>query len=380
MTISDRRIKLADAISFYRARSNSMKLYAVILAGGKGERFWPKSRTNFPKQFVSLFGKYSLIQQTYKRIRKIVAIYNQYYVIPDGLVTILKKQIPLKDKNIIIEPVGRNTAPAIALAAIYLEKISPDSTMIVLPADHLIENEDKFYDCVWFAYEIAQRGFLVTFGIPPTVPDTGYGYIHVGQKYSKKNGIDSYYGQKFVEKPNLALAKEYLRAKTYFWNSGMFVWKTSTILDAVKLCLPQFYNSLKDFQQYIGTSKEYKLLERLYKNAPASSIDYAVLESARNLIVVKGNFIWDDVGSWQALDRHFPWDKQRNIVIGDSYNIDTKKSIIVSDDGLVATMGVENLIIVRTKGVTLVIPKEKATDLKELIKQIAKDKTRLKYL
>ncbi|MCX8014616.1 MAG: sugar phosphate nucleotidyltransferase, partial [candidate division WOR-3 bacterium] len=180
--------------------------FAVILAGGKGERFWPMSRQNFPKQFISLFGKDSLIQQTYKRINKLIRLEHQYYVIPKRLVSLLKKQIPLPAKNIIIEPVGRNTAPAIALAAIYLEKLSPNSTMIVLPADHLISKEDKFFACVKLAYEIAQDNQLVTFGIPPTSPDTGYGYIEVSNQYKVRNGIQSFYGKRFVEKPNLELA------------------------------------------------------------------------------------------------------------------------------------------------------------------------------
>ena len=357
-----------------------MKLYAIILAGGKGERFWPKSRTDFPKQFVSLFGRDSLIQQTYKRVRKIVPINNQYYVIPKGLVPILKKQIPLKTKNIIYEPIGRNTAPAIALAAIYLEKIAPDSTMFVLPADHLIENEKRFFDCVRFAYEIAQKGFLVTFGIPPNSPDTGYGYIHVGKEYLVKNGIHSYNGLKFIEKPNLKLAREYLKAKTYFWNSGMFVWKVSSILNAIRQCLPEFYKALKDFQKYIGTKKEESILGKIYQNAPATSIDYAVLEKMKNIAVVKANFIWDDVGNWQALERHFTKDKQGNVIIGKIFSQDTKNTIIVNDKDIIATMGINNLVVVKTGDALLIISKDKTSDLKELIKQIRQDKNGYKYL
>lgn len=357
-----------------------MKLYAVILAGGKGERFWPKSRANFPKQFIRLFGNDSLVQQTYKRIRKILPKQNQLYVIPKELVPILKKQIPLKQSNIIYEPVGRNTAPAIALAAIYLEKIASDSTMIVLPSDHLIKNEKSFFTCVRFAYEIAQKGYLVTFGIPPTTPDTGYGYIHIGKEFTKKGSLSSYFGLKFVEKPNQKLAETYLKAKTYFWNSGMFVWRVSTILGAVKKFLPKFYSSLKYFQKYIGTNKEESLLQKIYENALATSIDYAVLEKVKNIIAVKANFIWDDVGSWQALERHFPNDEFGNVRLAHLRSIDTENSIIVSDQGLIATMGIKNLIIVQTKDATLVFSKDKAAQLKELVKLIAKDKSDKKYV
>lgn len=354
--------------------------YAVILAGGKGERFWPMSRANFPKQFISLFGKNSLIQQTYKRINKLIPLRQQYYVIPKRLVPILKNQIPLTNKNIIIEPIGRNTAPAIALAAIYLEKISPNLTMIVLPADHLIAQEDKFFDCVRFAYEIAQDNQLVTFGIPPTSPDTGYGYIEVDNKYKVSNNLQSFYGKRFVEKPNLALAQKYLKAKTFFWNSGMFVWKTSTILTAIHQCLPEFYDVLKYFQKFIGTNKEQKLLSKIYEKAPATSIDYAVLEKVKNIVVIKANFLWDDVGSWLALERHFNKDDSGNVRIGNCIVKDTENSIIVSDKNLIATMGIKNLIIVNTKDATLIISKEKSAQLKELIKLIGENPENKNYL
>jgi mannose-1-phosphate guanylyltransferase len=357
-----------------------MKLNAVILAGGKGERFWPKSRTFFPKQFVSLFGKDSLIQATYKRIRNLVAVYNQYYVIPTNLIPILKKQIPLLTRNIINEPVGRNTAPAIGLAAIYLEKLAPHSTMIVLPADHIIDNEKAFFDCVHFANTIAQKGYLVTFGIPPAIPDTGYGYIHVGRQYQSYKNIKSFYGKRFVEKPDLALAKKYLKAKTYFWNSGMFVWQVSAILDAIKQCLPDFYQKLKEFQNYIGTRKEEAMLKKIYQQAPVTSIDYAVLEKVKNIIVVKANFIWDDVGAWAALERHFTKDKSGNVTIGKVFNKDTQNSIIIGDQDIVATMGIKDLIVVKTKDAVLVVSKEKSAQLKELMNQIKQDKTAKKYL
>lgn len=357
-----------------------MNLKAIILAGGKGERFWPKSRTNFPKQFINLFGTDSLLQQTKKRIGKIINTRDQYFVIPGNLVRLLKKQIRIKDKNIIIEPMGRNTAPAIALAAIYLEKIAPNATMIVLPADHLIEQEEKFFDCVRSAYNIAQRGFLVTFGIPPTSPDTGYGYIEVGKKYDVYKGIQTFIGKQFVEKPNLELAEKYLKAKNYFWNSGMFVWKVSTIINAVRNCLPEFYKMLKEFQQYIGTKKEQTILEKIYQNAPATSIDYAVLEKVSNIVVVKANFLWDDVGSWLALARHFDKDKNGNIRLGKCYVKDTVNSIILGDKGIIGLMGVKDLIVVQTKDATLVISKDKAGQLKDLIKLIGQDKTGKKYL
>ncbi|MCX7784945.1 MAG: sugar phosphate nucleotidyltransferase [candidate division WOR-3 bacterium] len=357
-----------------------MKLYAVILAGGKGERFWPKSRSNFPKQFIALFGKDSLIQKTHKRIKKIIPTKNQFFVISQELAKILAKQITIPKQNIIYEPIGKNTAPAIALAAIYLDKIDPEGTMIVLPSDHLIKDEQSFYQDVKFAYEIAQQDYLVTFGIPATSPETGYGYIHIGDEFRRQNGQISYIGLKFVEKPDLALAKKYLQAKTYLWNSGMFVWRISAILNGIKEYLPEFYDDLIRFQKYIGTAQEWKVLKKLYQNAPATSIDYAVLEKSDNIIVVKANFVWDDVGSWLALERHFVKDNANNVILGKVYYKDTENSIIVSDKNLVATMGIKNLIIVQTNDALLVISKEKASALKELIKIISQEKNGIKYL
>lgn len=357
-----------------------MRLVAVILAGGKGERFWPKSRSNFPKQFITLFGKDSLLQQTYQRVRKIVDVTNQYYVIPTSLIKLLRKQIPVLSKNIIEEPIGRNTAPAIGLAAIYLDKIVPNSTMLILPADHLIKRVNEFYNCVRFAYQIAEQGYLVTFGIPPTAPDTGFGYIQTGKPYQIYQNMKSFHTLRFTEKPNLTLAKKYLKAKTYLWNSGMFIWQVSTILKAFEMYLPEFYQELREFQKYIGTRKEEAKLIAMYKQAPATSIDYAILEKANNIITIKANFEWDDVGSWLALERHFAKDQSGNTKIGKVVTKDSENSIIVGNGGLVALMGIKNLLVVQSDDVTLVVSKDKAAEIKELLNQIKQDKSLLKYL
>ncbi|MEO0072607.1 MAG: mannose-1-phosphate guanylyltransferase [candidate division WOR-3 bacterium] len=357
-----------------------MKLYAVILAGGKGERFWPMSRRSLPKQFIKLFGRHSLVVETSRRIRKLIPLHRQYYVLSKELAEILKKQLPVTDKNIIYEPLGKNTAPAIGLAAIYLQKIDPTGTMLVLPADHIITEQEKFLRCVKFAYELAQKDFLVTFGIPPTQPETGYGYINIAQEFQKKDDLVSYQVKRFVEKPDLRTAKGYLKSGKYFWNSGMFVFKIQTILDAYQTCLKDFYQDLRDFQKHLGTKREWQALIDLYEHAPSTSIDYGVLEKVSNIIMVKANFTWDDVGSWLALERHFPKDKGANVILGDVINAATVNSIIVNDQGLIATMGVQDLIIVKTHDVVLVMNKREAPKLKELIAEISRNPEFLKYL
>ncbi|MCS7258125.1 MAG: mannose-1-phosphate guanylyltransferase [candidate division WOR-3 bacterium] len=358
----------------------AMNLYAVVLAGGKGERFWPMSRSNLPKQFIRLFGKDSLVVATAKRIGKLVPIERQYFVLSKSLSLILKKQIRISRKNIIYEPVGKNTAPAIGLAVAYLEKIDPQGTVIVLPADHIIKDTDKFCRCVKFAYELAQKDYLITFGIPPTAPETGYGYINIKEEFQRDNGLLSYKVWRFVEKPDIKTAQKYLKSGKYFWNSGMFVFKIKTILDAYKICLPDFYRHLKEYQKHIGTKTQNEALNNLYYNAPATSIDYAVLEKVSNIIMIKANFYWDDVGSWLALERHFSKDSSGNVILGDVVNYNTQNSIIVNDKGLIATMGIDDLVVVRNQDVILVMSKAQAMQLKELIKEIAKNSRFQKYL
>lgn len=357
-----------------------MELYAAILAGGIGERFWPVSRRSFPKQFVPLFGKTSLIEQTRKRIARICPVNHQRYIIPFEMAKLLQMQTGVKHQNIIFEPYGKNTAPAIGLAAVYITAVAPDATMIVLPADHHIEPVNHFIACVKAAYKIAQQGYLVTFGIPPSRPETGYGYIHIGDVIDKQERIGVHHAIEFKEKPTLDIALAYLQAKKFLWNSGMFVFRVSSILDAFRTFAPDFYAELINFRKYIGTKHEQSMLERLYQQLPTTSIDYAIMEKAKNIAVVKANFLWDDVGSWLALERHFRILRYGNVVLGEHYGVDTKESIIFSDTGVIATLGVENLIIVKAKDAVLVADKKRLGDLKALLRVIGTKKSGKKFL
>lgn len=340
-------------------------LYAIILAGGKGERFWPKSRRSFPKQFLKLFSKKSLLELTYERIIPFISLKRQLYVVPQHLLSSLKEVMPfLKGENILIEPEAKNTAPSIALAALYISRTDPEAVMLVLPADHLIKGREKFYRCIKLAEEMAEGGYLLTFGIPPTRPDTGYGYIEVKEELKRKRGLVAYKVKRFTEKPERRLARIYVKRGNYFWNSGMFAFKAESILSAFSSYLPKFYGRLKDY-------KEGRIsLEELYRKAPSISIDYGIMEKAENIVLVKANFTWDDVGSWLALERHLRKDLDNNAVFGKFYSMDSKNMVVYNEDGIVAGIGVQDLVVVKTKDVVLVCKKDRAPDIKNLLKKI----------
>jgi mannose-1-phosphate guanylyltransferase len=350
-----------------------MKTYAVILAGGKGERFWPQSRRNNPKQFLRLFGRQSLIQLTSRRIAPVCPLARQRFVIDRKLGRLLAGQLPLQPRNFVYEPYGRNTAPALALAAARVGKEEPDSTLVVLPADHLIEQEDEFRDSVRFAVRVAQSGHLVTFGIRPSRPDTSYGYVEAGKRLLDCHGHEAFVVRRFREKPNPARARAFLKQGNFWWNSGMFVWRADAFLRVVQQLMPEFHDELMLFQRRIGTAGEAKALERLYARAPATSVDYAIMEKADNVAVVRAGFDWDDVGSWPALERHFPADTNRNVALGKLAALDSSGCMTLADTGVIALLGCQDLIVVRTPDAVLVCPKERAPDIKRLLGQIAAD-------
>ena len=350
-----------------------MKTYAVILAGGRGERFWPQSRRNYPKQFLQLFGEHSLLQMTSRRIEPVCSLAFQRFVVDRNLGALLARQLPLKARNFVYEPYGRNTAPAIALAAAYIAREGLDSTMIVLPADHLIKDEESFRDTVRFAVDVAQSEYLVTFGIKPARPDTNYGYIESGGSLLRKHRQEALEVKRFREKPSVRLAGSFLNRGNFLWNSGMFVWRTDAFLLAVQQFMPEFYKELMLFQERIGTAGESEGLDRLYARAEASSVDYAIMEKAENVAVVRAGFDWDDVGSWPALERHFPADANRNVAVGKLAVLDSGDCLTLADEGVIAVVGCEDLIVVRTKDAVLVCHKDRAGDIKKLLSLMAAD-------
>lgn len=357
-----------------------MKLFAVILAGGRGERFWPLSRRDFPKQFLGLFGPESLVQMTSRRVVPVCPLPDQRFVIDRALGKVLARQLKLGKRNFVYEPFGRNTAPAIALAAAYVAREDPDSVMAVLPADHLIEDARAFQAALRFAAEVAGMGYLVTFGIKPERPDTGYGYVEVGDSLVKLGKQRAFQVRCFQEKPDAKTARRFLRQGNFWWNSGMFVWQTGAFLAAVERCMPDFFSDLMRFQRAIGTRREEAELERMYRRVSPESVDYAIMEKSPNVAVIPAGFDWDDVGSWHALERHFPKDSSGSVAVGESIRLDSRDCMTMSEDGLVALIGCEDLIVVRTGDAVLVCRKDKAAEIKKLLARMREDKKLGKYL
>ena len=345
----------------------------VIMAGGKGERFWPKSRINLPKQFLSLTddGK-SMIQHTVERVKSLVNIENIYVVTNEMYKNLVLKHVPdIPEENIIIEPAAKNTAPCIGLAAIHIAKKDINSKMIILPSDHLIKFNEIFIDTLKTALDVVEKGDnLATIGITPNYPETGYGYINFTKGESFKDSTNIYEVLRFVEKPNLEKAKEYLTSGQYLWNSGMFVWKASTILKNFKEYLPEIYKGLQKIGKSINTGKYEEVLKKEFLNLPSESIDYGIMEKAKNIYVIPGNFGWDDVGSWLSLERINKTNQDGNVITGNVISIKTKNSIIQGSNKLIATIGLEDIVVVDTDDVTLICHKNNTQEVKEVINNL----------
>nr|WP_295678988.1 mannose-1-phosphate guanylyltransferase [uncultured Lachnoclostridium sp.] len=347
-----------------------MKVTALIMAGGRGERFWPKSRKNLPKQFLSLTsdGK-TMIQLTVERILPLVSMEDIYIATNSDYKSLILEQLPnIPEENILCEPVSRNTAPCIGLGAVHVSKKYEEAIMIVLPSDHLIRYNSMFINVLKDACDVASKGNnLVTIGITPDYPETGYGYI----KFNPNNCQGrSFEVERFVEKPNLEVAKEYLASEEYLWNSGMFVWKISSILHNIEQFMPETFSGLSSIKEGIGTSNQDVILEKEYLNFPSISIDYGIMEKCDNIFTIPGAFGWDDVGSWLAVERIKKTNEYGNIVDGNVITIDSNNCIIEADKKLIATVGVEDLIIVDTEDATLICDKQSANNIKKVLENL----------
>lgn len=347
-----------------------MKKTALIMAGGRGERFWPKSRKGLPKQFLSLTddGK-TMIQLTVERISPIVALKDIYISTNKDYKNLVLEQLPgIPEENILCEPIGRNTAPCIGLGAIHIAKKYADAVMMVLPSDHLIKYTKMFLNTLSDACDIAEKDMnLVTIGITPDYPETGYGYIKFNPDESDGH---AYQVERFVEKPSIEVAKEYLETEEYLWNSGMFVWKVSSILSNIKQFLPELFKGLIKIQSAIGSEADSVVLEREFPKFASDSIDYGIMEKAENIYILPGTFGWDDVGSWLAVGRIKKSNESGNVVSGNIITIGCKNNIIQGDKKLIATVGIEDLIIVDTEDATLICDKDSAGDIKKVLENL----------
>lgn len=357
-----------------------MKVTALIMAGGKGERFWPRSRVNCPKQFIDVSGcGRTMIQLTVDRILPMVKMEDIYIATNEGYKELVKEQLPeIPEKNILCEPVGRNTAPCIGLGATYMLNKGEDSVMMVLASDHLIKYEDIFRNVLKEAVEIAEVDRnIVTIGIMPDCPETGYGYIK--KDASVKNG-NAFAVDRFVEKPDRETAIGYLNSGDYFWNSGMFVWKASTVMSSLEQYMPDIYERLETIKASIGTENEKKVLCEEFTAMRSESVDYGVMEKAKDIFVLPGQFGWDDVGSWLAVGRIKGADENGNTVSGNVVTVNTHNSIIEAKNRLIATVGLDGVVVVDTEDVTLIGDKIHMGDIKKILEQLRTDDSSVKYL
>lgn len=346
---------------------------ALIMAGGRGERFWPKSRKHLPKQFLSLTndGK-TMIQLTVERILPIVDMDNIYISTNENYKKLVMEQLPeIPEANILCEPVGKNTAPCIGLAAVHIRKKLGDAIMMVLPSDHLIKNNVMFLDVLRDASDVAQENTnLVTVGITPSYPEIGYGYIQFDTQNIRECKNRAYKVLKFKEKPDLSTAKEYVSSGEYLWNSGMFIWKASSILSNIESFMPETYEGLKKIEESIGTDIQNEVLNSEFEKFKSESIDYGIMEHAKDIYILPGTFGWDDVGSWLALERINPTNEFGNVVSGNVISIDTKNSIIHGGEKLVATVGLKDIIVVDTEDALLICDKDSTQDIKKIIENL----------
>ncbi len=351
-----------------------MKRFAVIMAGGGGTRFWPISRQKTPKQLLNLSGGDALINETIDRISSIVQREDIYIVTNEKQGDLLSDTIACTDTlNILYEPAARNTAAAIGYAAFAIQKRHGDGIMCVFPSDHYIKDEAGFKSTLERAVDIAESsGNLVTIGIKPTFPSTGYGYIKLLKDTGHIYADSAYDVDEFVEKPELETAKAYMESGEYLWNSGMFVWRVSKILEDFKRFLPKLYKKLENLSIYMGGKDEYEKLHEIYPSLISTSIDYGVMERSDDVVVVPGDFGWNDVGSWDALGAIFDADEKGNIIRGDNVGLDTRNSIVYSNSRLIATIGLDNMIVIETDDSILVCPKEKAQDVKKIVEHLKK--------
>ncbi len=348
-----------------------MNRYGVIMAGGGGTRFWPLSRQNTPKQLLNLSGNGLMINETIDRITKVINNENIFIVTnekqAEKMITSVQDRIIAE--HILREPCARNTAACIGYAAIKVLKKYGDGIMCIFPSDHYIKDTQEFHKVLTDAIEVAeQSNKLITIGIRPTFPSTGYGYI----KYSDQCGMKAHVVQEFIEKPKFEMAKHFVESGEYAWNSGIFIWKASIIIENFKRFLPKVYQHLLVMSNAMETPEEYNIIQSIYNSIPSVSIDYGIMERSDDVAVILGEFGWNDVGSWDMLGILYNVDDSGNVIKGEQVNINTRNCILYAENRLIATLGIENLIIVETEDAILVCNKDQAQDVKIIVDQLRK--------
>ncbi len=349
-------------------------MYAVILAGGSGTRFWPLSREATPKQLLRVFGDSTMIQQTVERLNNCVPLDKTYIVTGQKYAYDIKRQLVetcgYGSFKVIVEPEGRNTAPAIGLAAVYIKKRSPNAVMAVMPSDHVILRNADFRKVLEKAGKLARKGYLTTIGIIPDRPETGYGYIKKGASLTETEDLQGFRVESFVEKPGRKKALEYLKSGDYLWNSGIFVWRAIDILTEIRNQMPDLYRGLLEIEKAIGKKDEKEVLNRVFSTFKSVSIDYGVMEKAPMVAVMPADIGWSDVGSWRALDDISEKDEAGNIITGNVIDIGSRNSILYAGKRLIASVGLENVVVVDTPDATLICNKNDAQDVRKVVSKL----------
>jgi mannose-1-phosphate guanylyltransferase len=369
-----------------KASSNVKDRFVIIMAGGKGERFWPVSREKTPKQLIKLLGDKSFLQQAVERVLPLVPLKNILIITNEAQAPEVRKQLPkLPKENVVAEPVGRDTTAAVTLGAALVGARSTTGVMAVLPADHVIPEEKKFQQVLSDAFDLATRGqAIVTIGIKPTEPATGYGYIRVGEPLPPPQGVKGYKtaffrAEQFVEKPDYNRALDYVNSGQYRWNAGMFIWSFVTITEGLQKHQPEMYAACQRWFKLAATpAKLQKALAKEYPELKKISIDFGLMEHAQNVLVADGAFEWDDLGSWTALGRHLKSDPEGNCALADFIHVDGARNIIFDARTKdrrtpIAVVGLRDSILVQTDDATLLAHKSQAQKVKELVKRLAED-------
>jgi len=358
-------------------------MYAVIMAGGKGTRFWPLSREKKPKHLLNITSEKTIIQETVDRIKTLIPLENILVVTGKKHASVLIKQLPeIPSRNIIIEPEGKNTAACIGLAALHIRRKVTDDIMVVLPSDHTIADNKKFIDVLDAAAKAADdEDGLVTIGIKPSSVQTGFGYIERTALYKNIDNEEVFRVKSIREKPDFQQATEFVQSGNFCWNSGIFIWKVSVILKEISRFLPDLYSGLMKIDEALGSPEESVVVPRVYKKLKSISIDYGVMEKTDNVFMLQGDFGWSDIGSWDALWEISPKDIKNNVALSGSQTIieDSEDSLIYNPQKLTALIGVKDLIIVETKDSLLICKKGLSQDVKKIVEKLAANKLK-KYL
>jgi mannose-1-phosphate guanylyltransferase len=352
-------------------------MLVLIMAGGAGTRFWPKSRERHPKQLLPIIGEGTMLQNTVRRLQPLIAAENIFVISNSVQYPGIIEQLPmLPVENVIVEPRPKNTAACIGLGAVMLQKREPDEVMIVLPADHLIDDDEVFRETLLNAGKIAaEKDVLITIGIQPSYPATGYGYIQFSDERISAGQATAYRVKTFAEKPNLETAKRFLDSGDFLWNSGIFVWRIPVIMGQIEEHMPHLYDGLREIAPALGEPEQSQIIDRVYQQIKSISIDYGVMEKAQNVVVLRGQFRWNDLGSWDEVYKLLPKDQDYNATGGHPHVLLDSSGCLIDVPGkTVAAVGVRDLIIVETEDALLLCPRSRAQDVKELVELIKRRK------